>query len=89
MFCPDEDEDEDEDVGLSRRLRLSVVSVFVLQAVPVVERQRAVGERARVTPTTQTGLQRERQGERQRDSLIKGILRRFNIKPPCCRGRQI
>ena len=67
LFCPDEDKDdeEDEDVRLSRCLHLSVVSVFVLQAAPVVERQRAVEERARITPTTQTGLQRERQGQRE------------------------
>lgn len=35
----------------------SVVSVFVLQARPVVERQHAVRERARVTPAAQTGLE--------------------------------
>ena len=46
---------------LEVNLRLSVVSVFVLQARPMVERQHAVGERARVTPATQTGLQRDRE----------------------------
>lgn len=45
-----------------------VVSVFVLQACPMVERQQAVGERARITPTTQTGLQTDRQtADRQTD----------------------
>lgn len=48
----------------------SVVSVFVLQARPVVERQHAVRERARVTPAAQTGLQRDRQTE---GSQVKGV----------------
>lgn len=50
----------------------SVVSVFVLQARPVVERQHAVRERARVTPAAQTGLQRDRQTDRQRGVRLKG-----------------
>lgn len=48
----------------------SVVSVFVLQARPMVERQHAVRERARVTPAAQTGLQRDRQTE---GSQVKGV----------------
>lgn len=39
------------------RAALSVISVFVLQARPMVEGQHAVRERARVTPAAQTGLE--------------------------------
>lgn len=52
----------------------SVVSVFVLQARPMVERQHAVRERARVTPAAQTGLQRDRQTDRQRGVRLKAYL---------------
>lgn len=38
-----------------------MVSLFVLKAGSMVERHQTVGERARVTPTTQTGLERDRQ----------------------------
>lgn len=34
-----------------------MVSVFVLQTRPMVERLHTVGERARITPTTQAGLE--------------------------------
>lgn len=61
-------------------LSLLVVSVFVLQARPMVQREHTVGERARITPTTQTGLEKEREGEgRQRVSLIQGVLRGFAL----------
>lgn len=34
-----------------------MVGVFVLQTGSMVQRQHAVGERARITPATQTGLE--------------------------------
>ena len=81
LLFTDEDEDEDEGVD-SLSLSLSVVSVFVLLARPMVERQHTVGERARITPTAQTGLERETEREtdrRQRVSLMKGELQPFII----------
>lgn len=47
-----------------------MVSLFVLKAGSMVEGHQTVGERARVTPTTQTGLERNRRKkERERETM--------------------